>query len=871
MDNQPIRINRDQMDARRIFPSGPAKGVIGSESSVSLENQHRVIQETNKDSGVRDKKFISRVFDGIIGFSILAIFFGVPLFFTGLTLQGIVFEKQLYFYFFLLLGLVAWTAKGVMTGEMNIIRTPLDIPIIGLWISVGISTYYSIDRWHSFWGAFSDPSRGFVNITALVIAYYLIVSNFTPKRLRLVLTALFFSSTLLSLWTVLAIFNIKFLPDSLAIFAPVSLSGSVLGLGALISSMIPLLTMAVLKVASEDGINKGKKNILIVSLFASLLLHLFLLLAIYNFVPWLGLFAGVVVFLVFILSQIVRPSPAWTWVPMVVFVVVMIVRMTGMVQIAKVNFAEVKPLEYQTSWQTGVESIKSKPLLGSGPATYGYNFSLHRPKDFNDNMFYNLRFLQGTGVVLESMATLGGLGTFFLILLLLSFVSVELYLISRDKEKNKLFSLGIFSAAAILVFDVASTKLEGTVIIMAAVLGALAVATALFESNNQENRVHLSLKASPKFALALAFVFMVVSAGVAFLFVFLGKIYVADVYAGSASRTKVENKDQAVIKMAKAINFYPQEAKYYTQLGQFYMLLANSEALKGEENRDVSKIKNYLNSSVAISARGRDMNKNDVGALESLAQIYENAGLYVADSFRLAQDNYQAALSLEPHNPLYFVKIGQIKLSQSASEKDQAKKKQLISDAADMFSKAIDKKGNLSEAFYQLSIAQNSLGQNDQAIENGVKAVQFSKKNSNYILSLGKLYQARGKEDDLKNAEQLFRAAINQNGNNINAHFYLGLLLEKQKKKNDAKDEYKKVKDLLVGDNNSDTRKQIEKMISNIDAGIENTPQNLGLIQSEGASVSAPVAPVSSGVNTTQDDGGISPNDQAVPTPSVGQ
>jgi hypothetical protein len=34
---------------------------------------------------------------------------------------------------------------------------------------------------------------------------------------------------------------------------------------------------------------------------------------------------------------------------------------------------------------------------------------------------------------------------------------------------------------------------------------------------------------------------------------------------------------------------------------------------------------------------------------------------------------------------------------------------------------------------------------------------------------------------------------------------------------------------MLSGDGSNETKKQLEKMISNIDRGIENTPENLGL------------------------------------------
>ena len=48
---------------------------------------------------------LSRIFDAIITTSLVAIFFGLPIFFTGLSLQGITFEKQIYFYFWILIGI----------------------------------------------------------------------------------------------------------------------------------------------------------------------------------------------------------------------------------------------------------------------------------------------------------------------------------------------------------------------------------------------------------------------------------------------------------------------------------------------------------------------------------------------------------------------------------------------------------------------------------------------------------------------------------------------------------------------------------------------------------------------------------------------
>jgi cytochrome c-type biogenesis protein CcmH/NrfG len=365
-------------------------------------------------------------------------------------------------------------------------------------------------------------------------------------------------------------------------------------------------------------------------------------------------------------------------------------------------------------------------------------------------------------------------------------------------------------------------------------VGIMALAIAMYENKSKENFLNLSLKASPKFALALAFVFMVISAGVAFLFVFLGKIYVADYYAGRAGKVTMENKDEAAFDMTQAIKLYPREGRYYGQLGQYYMVLANSEAMKGEQDRDVQKIKQFLNSSITASSIGKDMSQNDVGSVELLAQIYENGGYFVLDSYNLAVDNYKKALELEPQNPIYDVKIGQIKMTLASIEKDPAKKKQMVEEAKESFTSATEKKPDLSEGFYNLSLAQNALGENDGAIESAKQAVGIAQKNANYIISLARMMQARGSDTDMKDAEQLYRAVIAQNDNDVNSHFYLGLLYEKEKRSKESKDEYNKVISLLPA-GNDETKKQLQKMMANLDAGIENTPANLGIDQGAAA------------------------------------
>ncbi|MCD6149252.1 tetratricopeptide repeat protein [bacterium] len=770
-------------------------------------------------------KMIVKVFDKVITFSLFMIFLGVPLFFTGLSFQGVVFEKQIYFYFWVLLALIAWAAKGVVAGKMKIRKTPLDIPIAFFWTAYLLATVFSVDRWHSFWGFFGDPSRGLMSVTAAVIAYYLILSNFNLTRFKWMLGALISSSAIISIWTTLGILGIQFLPGRMASIAPLSLIGSVSGLGTFFGLMIPILATAVFKINEGDGVKKIARITISFLLIFILAVNLFLLLSLYGFISWASILAGVSFFVIYILSRIVRPKENLFWIPLLAFVLIMTILMVGKVDIARVNFpVEVSPSR-GLSWEIAKDSLKNNFLLGSGPATYGYDFSAFSPQEFNLNSFYQLRFYQGTGVFFESLSTLGAVGTIALVILILSFISVAVYLVSKDKEKNKIYSLGLLSATLVIIVSSFMIRTEGTILFLGVLIGILTIGILLEESDLKSSYVNLSLKASPKFALALAFIFVVVSAGAAFLFAFIGKAYVADIYAGLAVGEKQISEEGSIKKLGEAIRLYGNEGRYYLRIGQEYMVLANSEILKSEEERDMNKIQKYLNDSIRFSKKGAELMSNDVLAIETLAQVYENAGFYVSDSLSLSEEQYGRARDLEPRNPNFYFKLGQIK-TRLAAGKSEEEIKQLFAEAKDLFQQSVDKKSNFAPGHYQLALTKEVLGETDGAIDSMTVAARLNPKDINYIFGLGRLYQARGNEDDAKIIEGLFKKALEINSEDINARFNLGLFYDKAKRGDEAIEQYEKVIELLPA-GREESRRQLEKMISNIKSGIENTTETI--------------------------------------------
>ena len=396
--------------------------------------------------------------------------------------------------------------------------------------------------------------------------------------------------------------------------------------------------------------------------------------------------------------------------------------------------------------------------------------------------------------------------------------------------------MGFVTASLIFLLSGMLARMEGSILILGILLSIVALSIVTRESEAEERFLNLSIKASPKYALTLAFIFMVVSAGVAYLFVFVGKVYVADVYAGSALRQTEVLENSSVAKMVRAANLNTKESKYYTSVGQQYMILANNEMLKGEADRNINKLQQYLNNSIMAATQGRDLAPNDVSTVEVLAQIYENAGAYVPDSLKLAEDTYKRALELEPNNPNFTLELGKVKISQATNAKTDDEKKQLIGQAKDLFQKSTDEKNNFAPGYYQLAITQAALGDVNSAIDSMQKAVQLDNSNIDYFFNLAKLYQQRGTGDDNKNAEAIFKQILGVNDKEINTHFSLAMLYEKMNENDKAISEYTRVMELLPADN-KDVIDKIKTMISNVKNGVSNlnTPAP--------ASAQAPAAP----------------------------
>ncbi len=791
------------------------------------------------------RKFsVTGFLDTVVTFSFAAIAFGLPLFFTSLTMQGIIFDKTIYFYFWILIAAVAWAVKGAITGELVIKRTPLDWPIVGLLAAVTISAFLAEDRWHAFWGFFGDPSRGLMMLIALLVMYYILMSHFTLERFKWIFVGLLLGGAVVTVWTFLALLNVPFLPESLARYAPLSLLGSLNSLTLFLSMMLPLFMTGAFAAVFAAGKTERRKGFVLRAAAGGLVLLTLLTLVdlylLFGYVSWLALTAGAVFFLIYILAHMVRAPRSLVWLPMLAVVIIsgfMMIGQTRCTAQSTAVFCKLPPVISQTtelSWQIARDGWRENMFFGAGPASYGSVFAKHHDALVAPGQLFTVLFYQGKGVLFEALPTIGAVGVFAAIILVLTYIGVVLFLLSRNgRNGNKIYSLGFAAATTVAIAAALFLPLEGSIVMMASFVAALTLALVFAESETPLRQLRLSLTTSPKFALTMAFISLVLIVGVGMAAIFVGKVLAADIYAGQAvSSGKVD--ENSIEKLSQAISLYPQEGRYYARLGQEYMILANREAFKKEEERDVAKLRNYLvNARQSVNIAASKM-PNDVYVAQLAARIAENWSYYDPTLLGEVRKLYARVNELEPNNVLAVVKRGELAIRQAAlidPEKEKDKWGETLSEAQEFFTQAIEMTGRdddenfsgYAPAYYQRALVREALGDIDGAIEDTRKAFLLSgRTNIAYIFNLGRLYQQRGNEDDMAAAEQIFKEILGvknkQVADDINVRSRLAVLYAQSNRRDDAIAEYEEIIKLLPEDAD-ELRKQVRKLIDELRTG----------------------------------------------------
>ncbi len=743
-----------------------------------------------------------------------ALTFLMPVFFLTWTDDFFDFNKQYLLYFLVLFGLVSLALRAALEKKFDLVRTPLDIPLLILLFITLIASLVSGDRYISFWGELTNLTYGFVPLLFYVLFYFLAVNVLQTERQ--VKTNIF----LVSLSTLLAVlyFAVKYIAGKsgadilgagLPLWNPVSNQNSLFGL---MLSVAVVFALGNLMSRKEDKFRYPFWLPLIVLTLAA---HL----AIGFRSTWVTLSLGLVLLLIFSISRLDEMKVSWVSATFAIMVVAVLLAFLGTPRVFTASLPTEVALAHTASWSITRDTLTSDFkhfLFGSGPATFVTNFSRSRGEDFNNTIAWNVRFLHPVSNFLELLSTTGLLGIIALIITLLvsvgslfsRWLKFPLFRAKKGLVDGLKEAAGASkdSSTGYLYFIVVTGWLLLGISMFLTVFGTahwwlffflLALVFSLpFEVSGVRVR-KLSLKTSPEYSLVSSFVTILVFIGVVVLGVYLGRFYTAEVLVRKGQSSG--SPDRAISLYTRAANLNKGRYQYHLRLAESYVGRASEELGKGA-NANAALISDLVGQAVNEARRATDISPNSVTAWEFLATMYNNARLLTGEAVRFEIGALERSLTLEPTNPLLHQSLGNAKLTVGNA-----------AEARDQYKEATRLKPNFIPGYVALSLLEEGSGNVASAIEYMAAAASIAPNDPVNVYNLGRLYYNRNQGDDLARAEQLFLLSAALNPNYADALWSLGLLYERRKNDSEALKYYRKVQALNLG--NVDVKAKIQSLL----------------------------------------------------------
>ena len=383
------------------------------------------------------------------------------------------------------------------------------------------------------------------------------------------------------------------------------------------------------------------------------------------------------------------------WVPFVFFILYLITFGASI-------FSIVKPLvpdftfnlpTYRHSWFAAVEVLKGmlSALFGVGVDNFSSVFSVIKDLNFNQTVIWDNVVNSSRSTILHIFTTTGLFG-------LLGFGSIVFASLSvikklNEDSKNMLLPIYIFTLLALLLSN-------PTLILFFLFFTVLALINNESLSSSEETRKTYDLKEIVPLHFGLI-LFLVLFIGTSSYF--LGRSYAANLNAyNSLVQLQSGNLSNSYRDMRSAISLNPYNESFRTSFSQTNLLIADAiirnarKDLKPEDQLNLSE-NDKLQVSQAVQQAIAEA-KSTVTLNPRIAQGWANLGLIYANLLNLTQgsdtwaiSSYQRAISLDPNNPAFRMRLGSLYYLLGK-----------YPDATQLFSQAVSLKPDLANAHFNL-------------------------------------------------------------------------------------------------------------------------------------------------------------------------
>ena len=369
-------------------------------------------------------------------------------------------------------------------------------------------------------------------------------------------------------------------------------------------------------------------------------------------------------------------------------------------------------LPQSTAWSIALETMKTSPLLGTGPATFISDFTRFRPVAFNLTPNWATRFSSSSSFYLHVLTTVGLAGLITYLFLAYKTLSLLVKTIHFPSE-SPLYPQVLACLISLILIFVSQIFLPLS-FITASVFFTLLILTALSLKHLGSSLVHeanidiVAFNETGQRSPLLPGIALLAVLTLALPTFYLGaRAYWAEVLFQQALTAAAKNDGKTTYDtLIKAMAANPYVDSYRLAYSQTNLLIANSLAAKKDlTDDDRNTITQLVQQAIREAKNAVTLNPAKAANVENLAAVYRNLLNLAqgADQWTLA--SYQQAIQLDPANPNLRIALGG--LYYAGKNYDEAIR---------LFQQAVDLKPNLANAQYNLAAAYREKGDYPKAL-----------------------------------------------------------------------------------------------------------------------------------------------------------
>jgi len=563
---------------------------------------------------------------------------------------------------FLYIGVItfwaAWLINGLKQRRFVFRRSPLDLPL-AVWLVVTlISSFNSIDPIRSFFGFYGLQGFGWFPMLAFAALFWAAVQVADRRMERVLAIVAVGTASLAAAYGLLEHYGCQILPGmpDFTKKAVLSTFGNPIFFGCYMMLVIPMAGGLFVKTLEglSQSVSKRWKTVLSLGI---LMLLLFTLILTFARGPWVGLGAAAIFYIRWLLKSQKKGLFRKEFKRIIIlliesmFVVVLIIFLlypTAQQKFCSIfNFKDPNIVSRIEGWKSGLRAFLDKPIIGSGPDTFGYVFAKYKTVRFMETTGWHKIQMHAHNDFVQMATTTGTMGLLiYLWLWTTIFVKGgrQLRIQGRDSPAvggslDSVMLRGAWYASLLALF--VQNQFNFSVVGTSAV--AAIFAGMLLGNNGGDNRlIKWKCSFSTKFNVLSTLTGVVLLIAIVFSWFAFRPARASLLYTKGLTKKSNGQWGYAIQDIQNALHLVPNNAIYRNQLVTIYRFWVKDE-------RDMERRRLFVRIAVAQARDNACRNPLDASVFNNLGSTLMWAAQVTGHDYRTeAWESFRHAIELEP-------------------------------------------------------------------------------------------------------------------------------------------------------------------------------------------------------------------------------